>query len=84
MNGECCLNCSNARQVADKSRQDICGCIVETETMEHFPIQYYQGWYYAKRRVGDIDDSDKTIGRGALVNSNITEVTHHCKFYSEL
>ena len=84
MSDKCCINCRNSRQVADKSRQDVCGCVIETETMDHFPIQFYKGWYFAKRLVGDIDDSDNTVGRSALVNSNIVESTHSCKFYEEL
>lgn len=90
-----CINCKWARQVGDKSRQDVVGCVLlngdpsdsfkapllSPNSVENSNI--YEGYIYFGRKVGDIEDS-KSFGKGTLTLGLITDATGSCGLGEEL
>lgn len=79
-----CSECRYARQVGDKSRQDIVGCALlsidqqSPHNVENSKI--YKGYIYEGRRVGDTEE-DTQLGRGMLAYGFLTEVKGYCNKY---
>lgn len=89
-----CGNCKHARQIADKKRQDIVGCVLlngnpndslgspllKMEDVRESNV--YEGYVYFGRRVGDIEKSD-TFGKGTLTLGLMVDETGYCPKYEE-
>lgn len=79
-----CANCGNARQAADKSRQDVVGCRLMTLENVPDPSFYggniYEGWLYGGRRPGNTGEST-TVGEGMLTRGILVDATGYCKHH---
>jgi len=81
-----CANCKSARQVGDKSRQDVVGCrriavgdINPWEVTERL----FEGYFYSDRYPGDVEDTKarEGVGRGVLYLGVIIEAGNNCRLF---
>jgi hypothetical protein len=93
-----CTNCKHARQRGKLDDQKIVGCSVLYFTGEGYFIDqrddkrtqvnilgngdFYEGWFYSCRRVGDNEPSD-ILGKGSLYNGVLCDDTQYCGLWEE-
>lgn len=79
-----CLDCEQARQVADKKRIDVVGCMALT--MEEVSIRdvggnIWAGYVYGGRRPGDSKEYPAEFSPNTLTLGYIVEADHWCKAF---
>lgn len=83
-----CVDCTFARQVGDKSRQDLVGCsqllFGGMDMTEVTCTALYEGWVYSQRHVGDlVRKPDEDISGSHLSRGYIIPVESSCKRYEQ-
>lgn len=78
-----CINCEEARQAGDKSKQDVVGCRMLNMSEGHMDTTLgtiYSGWFYGGRRPFDVEES-REVGRGMLHNGFLISADGTCSSY---
>ncbi len=83
-----CLTCHHARQIGDKSRQDVVACAKLTEpSMKMKEVEnsdLYEGYAYLNRKVGDVGEAGYgNVARSCLTLSVITDDDGWCKNWTK-